>query len=275
MSSAGATKNSSTSNAELKTPRVSAWRVRWFTAYVRRYLLRSFHSVRLASGTAPGDLPREPTLVYINHPSWWDPLFCIVLAKHLFPDRVHYAPMDADALRRYRFFGKLGFFGVEPGTQRGALTLLRMGTEILSHDDAVLWITPQGAFTDPRQRPVRFMRGTGHLLARVRSCVILPIALEYPFWEERTPEALARCGALLVREPESDATADTWTERLEKCLERTQDALADDSIRRDAEAFTTILRGKAGVGGIYDMWRRFTARLRGKSFRPEHGSDKA
>ncbi len=45
-----------------------------------------------------------------------DPLICLRLAAELFPDRTHYGPIDAQALGRYRFFEKLGFFGVEAGT---------------------------------------------------------------------------------------------------------------------------------------------------------------
>jgi len=121
---------------------------------------------------------------------------------------------------------------------------------------------------------VRFMRGLGHLVSRVRRCLILPIAIEYPFWEERFPEALARCGPWLKHEEAGDLAPDALTELLEKRLETTLDALAADSMSRNAAAFKTILRGRAGVGGVYDVWRRLVARLRGETFRAEHGRDR-
>ena len=98
--------------------RRSPWLIRLFTRHVKRfYLARDFHAVRLSRSGRPGPVPDGPLIVVLNHPSWWDPLVALVLTE-LFPDRAHYAPMDADALRRYRIFERLGMFGIEPGTMR-------------------------------------------------------------------------------------------------------------------------------------------------------------
>jgi len=53
-------------------PRPSPLIVRWFRRYARRYLARHFHAVRLARQTLP-DLGAGPTLIILNHPSWWGP----------------------------------------------------------------------------------------------------------------------------------------------------------------------------------------------------------
>ena len=58
----------------------------------------------------------------------------------------------------------------------------------------MLWITAEGSFTDARTRPVRLRPGLAHLARRVPGATIVPLALEYPFWDERTPEALCRFG---------------------------------------------------------------------------------
>ena len=93
--------------------------VRFFIRHVKRfYLARNFHAVRLSRSGRPGPLPGGPLIVVLNHPSWWDPLVGIVLTE-LFPDRSHFAPMDADALRRYRIFDRMGMFGVESGHSEG------------------------------------------------------------------------------------------------------------------------------------------------------------
>ena len=82
--------------------------VRFFTRHVKRfYLARNFHAVRLSRSGRPAPVPDGPLIVVLNHPSWWDPLVGLVLTE-LFPDRAHFAPMDADALRRYRIFERLG-----------------------------------------------------------------------------------------------------------------------------------------------------------------------
>ena len=97
-------------------------------------------------------------MVYLNHPSWWDPLVCLVLAHRCFPGRAAFAPMDAAQLERYRFFRKLGAFGVERGTRHGAAAFLRIGTKVLARPGAMLWLTPQARFADARERPLRFAR---------------------------------------------------------------------------------------------------------------------
>jgi hypothetical protein len=46
---------------------------------------------------------------------------------------------------------------------------------------------------------------------------------------------------------------------LEQRLTETMDALARDAISRDPGLFREIVRGRVGVGGIYDVWRRMAA----------------
>lgn len=194
---------------EDRSPAVSPLLVAMFGRYCEGYLGRHFHAVRLSKTQRPDPaaLAGRPLIVYFNHPSW-DPLICLQLAAQLFPDRAHYGPIDAGALTRYRFFEKLGFFGVEPGTSRGARRFLEASLDILARPRTALWIAAEGRFTDPRERPVRLRSGISHLAARVREAVLLPLALEYPFWEERTPEALARFGEEIATGDAGLAAAD-------------------------------------------------------------------
>jgi 1-acyl-sn-glycerol-3-phosphate acyltransferase len=261
-----------------KTPRVAAnaaipqrseFLCRWFSWWVRGYLAKHFHAVRLACGTQLSVPADAPLVIVLNHPSWWDPLIGVVLAG-LFPERTHYAPMDARMLNRYRLFKKLGFYGVEQGS-RGAAAFLRTSVAILSQPGATVWITAQGRFADPRVRPPGLRSGVGHLVQRLPHGFMVPLALEYPFWEERLPEALARFGFPVPVGAGVGLSASESVERIEVGLAATQDALTADALWRDPAAFITLLRGKVGIGGIYDRWRRFAARLRGE--RSGHGSE--
>jgi 1-acyl-sn-glycerol-3-phosphate acyltransferase len=252
-------------------PRRSEFLCRWFAWWARGYLAKHFHAVRLARGTRPGVPADAPLVVVLNHPSWWDPLIGVALSG-LFPGRTHYVPMDARMLDRYRLFKKLGFYGVEQGP-RGAAAFLRTTAAILSRPGATVWITAQGRFADPRVRPPGLRPGVGHLVRWLPQGFVLPLALEYPFWEERLPEALARFGAPISVGTGSDLGASGWVERIEAALAETQDALAADALGRDPAAFTTLLTGKAGVGGTYDRWRRLVAWLRGERFQAGHGSE--
>jgi 1-acyl-sn-glycerol-3-phosphate acyltransferase len=253
--------------------------------YARRYLARHFHAVRLSRARPVVRVPAEhPLVVYFNHPSWWDPLICLLLSSRLYPERRHFGPIEAAALERYRFFARLGFFGVEPGTARGARRFLEVSERLLARPATALWVTPGGRFGDPRERPVELRAGLGFLaqrLARQRAgqtrgqrragAVFVPLALEYPFWEERFPEALASFGEPLSLAEGADLSAAGWTAALAARLTAAQDDLAGEALARDPARFETLLGGAAGVGGVYDLWRGFRARLRGERFRREHG----
>lgn len=255
-------------------PTLSPRLVTLFCRYSERYLARHFHAVRLARADRPDPaVPGDgPLIVYLNHPSWWDPLLCLLLARRIFPRRRHFGPMDAAGLEKYRFFEKLGFFGIEPGTARGARRFLEVSQGLLAQPDTALWVTAGGRFTDPRERPVRLRPGLGSLLRRLDQATLLPLALEYPFWEERLPEALARFGPPLQIREEQTLDGAGWTELLESRLTAAQDVLAREAQARDAARFETLAGGRAGVGGVYDLWRSWRARRRGETFRPEHGA---
>lgn len=186
----------------------------------------------------------------------------IVLARRFFPDRLHYAPIEAQQLERYRILRGLGFFGIEKHSVRGAAQFLRVAEAVLSDPAAVLWVTAQGRFADVRERPVRLEAGVEHLAGRLPEVWFVPLALEYAFWTERSPEALALWGEpRLGRE---------MVGQFEASLESTMDRLAQMSRERRAKAFAEVLRGGAGVGGWYDMWCALRARWRGEAFRREH-----
>jgi len=245
----------------------------FFGSVMRRQMQRRFHAVRVAK-SGPPRLPQDrAAIVYSNHPSWWDPALFIVLTTTLLRDRKGFGPMEAAQLERYRFMRRIGIFGIEPGTRQGAAAFMRTSSAILADPEAVLWVTAQGAFADPRVRPVRLRPGTAHLMARLEGVVAIPLALEYPFWTERLPEALCRFGEPL--HGANGGSVASWRVRLEERLALTMDALAADAIARDPGRFELVLRGRSGVGGIYDLSRRVRAAARGERFEPEHGRREA
>jgi len=243
---------------------------RFFGAVMRRQMRQHFHAVRIARAGMPSLPKGRAAIVYSNHPSWWDPALFIVLAATVFPGRRGYGPMDAAALARYGFMRRIGAFGVEPDTRRGAADFLRAGTTILSDPDAMFWVTAEGTFADPRIRPVCLRPGTAHLLAHRDDVVAVPLAIEYPFWTERLPEALCRFGEPIFGE-DCHSVADARA-RLENRLATAMDKLALDAIARDPGRFETVLHGRSGIGGVYDLYRRVRAARRGERFVAEHGS---
>lgn len=255
-----------------KIPQRSEFYAGWFLWYIRRYLRKNFHAIRLCGPDPRPVVGAQPLVVVLNHPSWWDPLLAFFLTTY-FPGRVGFGPFDSAALKKYPIFEKLGFYPVEQNTPRGALAFLRTSLALLENPRNSLWITAQGRFADPRERPTVLKPGVGHLAQRMTSGFVVPLALEYPFWEERFPEALARFGAPLpIAGGEQDA--DSWTRSIADALAATQDALRDDAMSRDPARFTTLLGGSVGVGGLYDWFRRWVAWLRGQRFEAGHGKEK-
>jgi 1-acyl-sn-glycerol-3-phosphate acyltransferase len=254
-------------------PRRWRWLIRGFRRYVRRYLARHFHAVRLSRSGNPLPTDRSsPLLVVLNHPSWWDPLIGVFLSG-LLPQYEHFAFIDAKALGRYRFFSRLGFLGIELDSYRGAADFLRYGISLLSRPGHAVWVTAQGHFADVRTRPLRLEPGVGHLAVRLNQGLILPVALEYPFWTERTPEALIRIGTpLAIESAPPGRSAQEWTEIITQALEETMDALALEAASQQAERFITLLCGRSGVGGWYGFWQRMRAFFKGETYRPEHAA---
>ena len=253
---------------EARVPAISKPLLAFFRHIVRGQFRRRFHVVRLAGADRVRELD-GPLIVFANHIGWWDPMIAFLVASKLLPERRHYAPMDAASLARYRILSWLGVFPIEMNTARGAVQFLRTGAAIL-RAGGVLWITPQGRFADARERPLEFKAGLTALAARVPGCRLLPMAIEYTFWEEKTPEAL-----LLLCEPvRADAFA---PERLEaelvSRLERGMDELRGLAMARRAEGFDRVLlAGRAGVGGFYAFGQQLRSWVAGRSYRSEHAS---
>ena len=128
---------------------------------------------------------------------------------------------------------------------------------------------------DARERPIRLRDGLGALAARESGVPFVPLAIEYAFWTEPRPEILVAFGEPIVPSDEAPQTAAEWTRRFTDALETTQDELAARSCRREAAEWGTLIRGKSGVGGIYDAWRWLRARMSGEKFVPEHHTEVA
>ena len=248
------------------------WLFGLFRRYVRRYVAKHLHAVRISNnGPAPRRL-NGPTIIALNHPSWWDPLLCFVLSG-IWGDRVDWGVIDSAGLRQYRFLSRVGLFGADGTTTRGAAAFLRTGRAILGDSRATLWITAQGRFADVRERPVILRSGVGHLAAAIDHATIVPMALEYPFWDQRGPEALIHFGSPIAVDSGARRSPREWTMMVTEELERAMNVLSRDAVNRDASLFTLFLQGQTGVGGLYDFGRRMRAWAEGRRFDPGHRSE--
>ncbi len=248
-------------------PTISSAVLGFFRSVVRRYFRREFHAVRINGADRVRHLT-GPVIVYANHSSWWDPMICFLLGAELMPERRHFAPMDAAALDRYRILKRIGVFPVDLASPRGAVQFLRTGEAALRSPGGTVWITPQGRFADARERPLVFKPGLAALAGRLEECAVVPLAIEYTFWNERKPEVLMQIG-----EPEIVHHGETedLESRLQRALESAMEQLRTSALQRDPVAFDRVLvHGSAGTGGFYAFGQRVRALMTRQRYQAEH-----
>ncbi|XBQ06331.1 MAG: lysophospholipid acyltransferase family protein [Salinarimonas sp.] len=252
----------------LRDPR----RLKFFTFYFRRYFTRHMNALRMPHWGAPS-LPDEPAplVLYTNHPAWWDAATYILAGQRFFADRQGYAPIDAEMLAAYGFMKRIGGYGIDLDSARGAANFLAASADILLHDDAVIFLAAQGRFMDVRARPIGLKAGVARLPEIAPHALFAPLAIEYQFWEQRGAEAFVAFGA-----PERGADLlaldrEARRDHLEARLTGVLDRLAEDVATRDPARFETLLSGEAGVGGIYGVWKRLLAALKGERYEAAHG----
>lgn len=242
----------------------SPFLLHFFGKLFERDLRGSFHAVR-CSGAVP--VAPGPMVIFANHPSWWDGEIFAWLNATMFGDRRGFAPIEAAMLERYRFFRRLGAFGVAPG-YAGASSFLAVGEAVLKLQDGLLLVNAEGRFRDVRERPLQVAAGLMHLAKRAPNARFVPLAIEYTFWDERRPNLLLRFGEPIAAE----AIVDRGSQALRDALSVAMDALAADARSRDPARFTTLLAGKTKINPVYDGWRRAKALLQGRRFDPAHGA---
>jgi 1-acyl-sn-glycerol-3-phosphate acyltransferase len=248
-----------------EAPPISRATLRFFRGIVRRYLRRHFRSVMIQHSEYLRQV-QGPLVIYANHSSWWDPMVSVLLGEKLSLHRNHYAPMDATALAKYPILRRIGIFPVDLHSARGAAQFLRTCEAVLAHG-GVLWITPQGRFADPREA-LSFKPGLGALAARVPNVTLLPMAIEYTFWNERLPETLMRFGEPLQIPEGTEAAAATMM--LESALAATMAGLKAAVLARNPQSFEVLLEGGRGTGGVYGWIRRVRALLTQQPLSSDH-----
>ncbi len=280
--------NHPTNDPDDSLPRIDRWLMDGFERhFLPRYLRKHFHAFATNSSSLEvlraEQSTRTALVVYANHPSWWDPMTAIYLRYRLFTEFRMYAPIDAKALAKYRIFQRMGFFGIELQTRRGAAQFLKRSQRIVRTSGASLWLTPEGKFCDPRNLDQPLMPGLSHLAHSIdhendadpeRSlCVwFVPVAIEYAFWEERLPECLAWTGQpTQVAWGQGAHDKQAWDQLLTTRLRDAQRRLATASIAHDAEQFELLLSGKSGSWGLYDIARRMRALVTGTKTQLQHG----
>ena len=232
---------------------------RLYAAYGRRLLRRGFARVRV--GGAPWPASDAPTIAFLNHSAWWDPILALFLSHDLFR-RDGYGLMEGAQLLRYPFFRRVGCFGTTTesfedvrAVSAHAAALLRGGRR------RTLWIFPQGALL-PARAPIVFRSGAARFALAVPEARAIPIAVRYELRREQRPEVFVRIGEPVARETapregvprESPAreSAAALRRRLEHRLRQELATLDAELERPEPPRYRTVLEGRSSISVLYD-----------------------
>jgi 1-acyl-sn-glycerol-3-phosphate acyltransferase len=170
----------------------------FFNVAFGRTFAGSMRALRIPHWGLPDYAPGRPLVIFAPHPSWWDAILFMLLLRRYFISRPAFLPMDAEAIRKYPFMTKLGVFGVEQGSPRGAVHFLNTAKQVLAAPQHMLWMNAPGRFVDVRERPVPITPGLVRLAEIAPDALIAPLAFEYAFWTEKQAEAFAAFGPAMA-----------------------------------------------------------------------------
>lgn len=253
--------------------RTSDWFTAGFTRYVRRLLRKRFHSVRIAHDGLQ-DLEKlaksdRPAVILLNHSSWWDPLVAVLASSAHLPGRRGIAPIDSAQLKRFGFFRRIGMFGIDPDSPESMQAMRTYVLDCFRKDPRlVLWLTPQGRFTDVRD-PIRIRPGAAGIASAHGDLDVLSLSIEYCYWQESRAEVLMR--ASTIEAPGEPSTA-SWQRAMTSGMQQNSDVLAELVRSREDSSFQEIVGDRARTSFFYDLMLR--ARGRGGEIAARRGEDR-
>ena len=228
-----------------KTPLLDAL----YARYGRRLLRKAFARVSVGGAAWPaGD---GPTVAYLNHSAWWDPILALFLARDVF-GRDGYGLMQGEQLRRYPFFRHVGGFGVTGRSLDDARALAQyMERTLRGGARRSVWIFPQGELL-PARAPLAFRSGLARLGHAVPEARLVPIAVRYELRGEQRPECVVRVGEPVgVDRPGAPGSIAVLTRRLEHRLRAELAALDADMAADDLASYAEVLRGRGSLSALY------------------------
>lgn len=238
-------------------PRIPARKTPAIEALIYRTLVRPalrgmFQRIALYAPEPP-PAPDLPTIIYANHPSWWDGYMPFFLCDELWHS-AGYIMMEQPQLARYSFFRYCGAFSVDRHDPREGLRSVVYAAQLLrAGPGRTLWIFPQGEITPNDRRPLRTFAGTAHIAIRAAPVRCIPMALRYEFGLEQRPEALIRLGPSL--EVERGGGSKALHQELDRRLLVELDQLRADAISGATAEYRTVLRGRDSINVAWDRVR--------------------
>lgn len=215
--------------------------------YFRFLLRRAFARVWL--GGVPFPDGSAPSIAFLNHSAWWDPILTLFLSRQVL-DREAYGLIRGEELQRYPFFRRLGCFGIT--TER--LDDLRAlpayaGSLLTGGPSRTLWVLPQGELL-PARTPLVFRSLTARLARAMPDVPLIPVAVRYEFRLDQRAECFVRVGEAVYAQP--NETASALSRRLEQRLRQELALLDADLAQPGVRQFRLVLEGLGSLSALYD-----------------------
>ncbi|MDZ7359044.1 MAG: lysophospholipid acyltransferase family protein [candidate division KSB1 bacterium] len=211
-----------------------------FHIYVMRLMKRQFHAFHLF-GDLPQPDPNLPLLLIPNHSTWWDGFFVYLLNDQILKREPYLMMLDRQ-LAKYRFFARIGAFGITPGDRENVNESLNYTVELLQKKNVMITIFPQGILLPWGKRPLNFKKGIEAIIQLYKKPInILPLAIRAEYGGEQRAEVFFQFGQNLIVDTDSFQGV-KWLESIELGL---LDDLAEKIHR--GEKGRQILIGKRSI----------------------------
>jgi len=131
----------------------------FFTWYIQRLMKKHFSGFEIK-----GDILKNKGSILLigNHFSWWDGFIAWEVNRKLLKKKFFILMLE-DQLKKFRFFSYLGAFSIKKHN-RDALESIRFGSQILTSDNNLLVIFPQGEIASQHQTKLVFQNGWYRML---------------------------------------------------------------------------------------------------------------
>lgn len=184
-----------------------------FHIYVMRLMKRHFHSFHLL-GNLPQPDPNFPLLLIPNHSTWWDGFFVYLLNEEILKREIYLMMLDRQ-LVKYKFFARIGAFGITPGDKKNLRQSLNYTVELLQKKNVMIIMFPQGILLPWGKRPLNFKKGIESIIQLYKKPInILPLAIRAEYGGEQRAEVFFQFGENFLVDAQSFQGV-KWLEEVE------------------------------------------------------------
>ncbi|KIL47968.1 lysophospholipid acyltransferase family protein [Jeotgalibacillus campisalis] len=222
-------------NKPVKSPRSEKLLVNFLHFQLKK------HFYRIYLDDCRGQLSPGPKLYTMNHSSWWDGLLIFYLNKEVLKENA-YAMMSKKGLEDFKFFGRIGAFGVDPASPKDLLRSLALAGTLLEDKNSV-WIFPQGKEEHIEKRPFTYMNGPAYLHDKANHISIIPVASYYTFRHDQRPELFIRIGSPLNNEELQSMNRKQKTDYMRVKHEALVDSVKNDLMEEKTSNYQLIKKG--------------------------------